>query len=117
MDLARGVLGLPSKRVLCSCAVRSLHRHETVNSLSGGEPDRAQVACLLAEGRRCAHSLVPLSLPAKASMELSQLMKLGLMLSDTAVSQRHALKELSRLVKLGFLPTDAVGSQERLQRS
>ena len=41
------------------------------NSLSDGELDRAQVACLLAEGRRCAHSLVPLSLPAKASKELS----------------------------------------------
>ena len=34
-------------------------------------------------------------------------MRLGLILSDTAVSQRSAMKELSRLVKLGILPTDA----------
>ena len=58
------------------------------NSLSGGELD------------------VPLSLPAKASMELSQLMKLGLMLSDTAVSQRNALKELSQSMRLGLMLSD-----------
>ena len=39
--------------------------------------------------------------------ELSQSMRLSLMLSDTAVSQRNALKELSRLVKLGILPCEA----------
>ena len=38
-------------------------------------------------------------------------MKLGLMLSDTVVSQRNALKELSRLLRLGLLPTDAAVSQ------
>ena len=33
-------------------------------------------------------------------------MKLGLMLSDTAVPQGNASQELSRLVKLGFLLID-----------
>ena len=34
----------------------------------------------------------------KAAVELSQSMRLGLMPSDTAVSQRNALKELSQLM-------------------
>ena len=52
----------------------------------------------------------------KAAVELSQSMRLGLMPSDTVVSQRNAFKELSRLVKLGLLPCDAVVSQRKASK-
>ena len=42
--------------------------------------------------------------------------RLGLMPSDTVVSQRNAFKELSRLVKLGLLPCDAVVSQRKASK-
>ena len=53
-----------------------------------------------------------------ALTELSLLVRLGLMPSDTAESQRKfegvdALKELSRFVRLGLLPTDAAVSQRK----
>ena len=50
---------------------------------------------------------------SKATVELSQSMRLGLLLSDAAASHGNVLKELVQLVKLGLLLHDAVVSRRK----
>ena len=83
------------------------------NSLSGSELDRAQVACLLADSRRlCSLSGAVVS-SRKGFDGAEPVARLGLLLSDTAASQRNALKELVQLVKPGIRVHDAVVSRRK----
>ena len=53
-------------------------------------------------------------LPCDAGVDGAEsVARLGLLLSDIAVSQRNALKELVQLVKLGLPPHDAVVSRRK----